>query len=71
MLGLCVPGQIRALEDACRGLDRGRVERNHTVARLALAPPDVQQPLDEVNITATKMLHLGASTANDPSSVAM
>ena len=61
VLGLGVSEEIRALEHARRRLDGRCVERDDAVARLVLAPSHVQQPLDEIHIAASKMLHLDGS----------
>ena len=58
VLGLGVPEQIRALEHPRRRFDGRRVQRDDAVARLVLAPSDVHEPLDEIDIAAAKVLHL-------------
>jgi hypothetical protein len=47
VLGLGVSEEISALEHARRRFDGRCVERDDPVARLVLAPSNVQQPLDE------------------------
>ena len=58
VLGLGVPEQIRALEHPRRRFDGRCVERDDAVARLVLAPPDVHEPLDEIDVAPAKVLHL-------------
>jgi hypothetical protein len=53
-----VPEQIRALEHPRSGFDGRRVERDDPVARLVLAPPNVHELLDEIDVVSPKVLHL-------------
>ena len=55
---LGVPQQIGAFEHARHGFDRRGVERDDAMARLVLAPSNVQQSLDEIHIAPANVLHL-------------
>ena len=65
VLGLGVSEQIRALEHPRRRFDGRCVERDDAVARLVLAPPDVHEPLDEIDVAAAKVLHLDRALCDD------
>jgi hypothetical protein len=58
MLRLRVPEQIGAFEHPRHSFDRRGVQRDDAMARLVLAPSDVQQPLDEIHIAPANVLHL-------------
>ncbi|HKY23407.1 MAG TPA: hypothetical protein VJM31_19480 [Vicinamibacterales bacterium] len=58
MLRLRVPEQVRALKHPRSGLDGRRVERDDPVARLVLAPPDVKEAFDEIDVTPAQVLDL-------------
>lgn len=55
---LRVPEQIGTFEHARYGLDRRGVQWDDAMARLVLAPSDVQQPLDEIHVAPANVLHL-------------
>ena len=57
VLGLGVSEEIRALEHPRCRFDGRCVQRDDAVARLALAPPDVHELLDEIDVTPAQVLH--------------
>jgi hypothetical protein len=51
-----VPEQIGAFEHARHSFNCRRVQRDHAMARLVLAPSNVQQPLDEIHVGPAHVL---------------
>jgi len=58
MLLLRVPEQIRTFEHPRHSFDCRDVQRDDAMARLVLAPSNVDEPLGGIHIAETKMLHL-------------
>ncbi|HEY2435270.1 MAG TPA: hypothetical protein VGI12_21550 [Vicinamibacterales bacterium] len=58
VLGLRVVEHVGPLEHPGDRVERRRVQRDHAMARLVLAPSHVQQFLDQIDVAAPEMLHL-------------
>jgi len=63
VLGLGVSEEIRALEHPRRRFDGRCVERDDTMARLALAPSHVYEALDKIHIPSGKSTHRSIALA--------
>jgi hypothetical protein len=58
VLRLGMSQQVRPLEHSGGSFDGRCIERYHPVARLVLAPPDVKEALDEIDVTPAQVLDL-------------
>ena len=57
--------RVRALEHSGGSFDSGCIERDHPVARLVLAAPDVQEALHENDVAPAQVLDCAETIKSD------